>query len=193
MALVNCKHCGQQVSEKAAICPHCGEQLKTAICLECGNEITDGSKVCPSCGCPIDTKRARAVKTAKETVAKRKPVIIAAVFLAVFLVGFLYFRGNVLTGDNKIAYELIYDVAQSFKNPSSVRLVSGTLGVDKDCMFCGISATNGYGARSTSYYFVMDGWALEEEDDISSLYKEKDGLNFDLINKMLAKTLNVND
>lgn len=29
--------------------------------------------------------------------------------------------------------------------------------------------------------------------DISSLYKEKDGLNFDLINKMLAKTLNVND
>jgi hypothetical protein len=120
MALVNCKHCGQQVSEKAAMCPHCGEQLKTA-------------------------------------------------------------------------YELIYDVAQSFKNPSSVRLVSGTLGVDKDCMFCGISATNGYGARSTSYYFVMDGWALEEEDDISSLYKEKDGLNFDLINKMLAKTLNVND
>ena len=27
MALIQCKNCGNDVSDKAAICPHCGEHL----------------------------------------------------------------------------------------------------------------------------------------------------------------------
>lgn len=63
MALVTCKYCGKQVSDKAVSCPHCGAKLieETPIiteikCEECGATIPDGANACPSCGCPIPHK-----------------------------------------------------------------------------------------------------------------------------------------
>ncbi len=105
------------------------------------------------------------------------------------IIGIFYVKNNVLFGDDKKAYDMIVEAADNFRNPSSVRLVSGTLGVDKDCLFVGISATNGFGARGTEYYFISDdGWILEE-DSPASYYKDKDDLNIEKINKRLAATL----
>lgn len=38
MALINCPKCGEQISEKAEVCPHCKERLakqEEIICEEC--------------------------------------------------------------------------------------------------------------------------------------------------------------
>lgn len=60
MALIECKYCGKQVSDKAKACPNCGNPLIPDVqpepvkCPECGCEIPEGAASCPNCGCPID-------------------------------------------------------------------------------------------------------------------------------------------
>ena len=57
MALIPCKECGSNISNKAVACPKCGcpEPFeKEVICNECGNSVPknpDGSS-CPNCGNP---------------------------------------------------------------------------------------------------------------------------------------------
>ena len=61
MALIQCKNCGKDVSDRAKVCPHCGTQLiedevtqpQPIICEECGAEIPQGVDSCPNCGCPV--------------------------------------------------------------------------------------------------------------------------------------------
>ncbi len=62
MALIECKGCGKQISDKAQKCPHCGrvlmenvqtETLKIIICEECKTSVPSGTETCPTCGCPI--------------------------------------------------------------------------------------------------------------------------------------------
>lgn len=54
MALVKCKECGHEVSDKASTCPNCGRPIeKGLVCNECGAEISPIDKVCPNCGNPI--------------------------------------------------------------------------------------------------------------------------------------------
>ena len=60
MALITCRECGNQVSDKAATCPHCGAPVvmrtmeePKIICEECGNEIPSGAEICPNCGAPV--------------------------------------------------------------------------------------------------------------------------------------------
>ena len=61
MALIQCKNCGKDVSDRAKVCPHCGTQLiedevtqpQPIICEECGAEIPQGADSCPNCGCPV--------------------------------------------------------------------------------------------------------------------------------------------
>jgi hypothetical protein len=207
MALIKCENCGQDVSDRAIVCPHCKAVLKenvsgersTLICEECGAEIPDGKEVCPHCGFPVEhskkaemlqpveTKMESPIITVKRT-NRSKQIILCVVIAALLIIGFVWGSQNILTGDDKVAYELILEAADNFKDPSSVRLSSGTVGVDKDCLFCGISATNSYGARSTSYYFVMSTFVLEE-DSPTSLYKATDKLNISKINKKLEKAL----
>ena len=104
-----------------------------------------------------------------------------------------------LTGDNLAAYNLVSEVSYEFKNPSSVRLVSGTVFYDEEesewCGWFALSATNGFGARTVGYYFVsyLDGdvFALDLEDngtDASIKYaKTKDELDIEKINNALDK------
>ena len=62
MALVACKSCGKEISDKAKACPACGailiedivEKKLPVICQECGFEIPDGAESCPNCGCPVE-------------------------------------------------------------------------------------------------------------------------------------------
>lgn len=65
MALVPCKNCGKEVSDKAVVCPNCGQVLdndkdtintatqQNYICEECGTEFSKELKNCPNCGCPV--------------------------------------------------------------------------------------------------------------------------------------------
>ena len=63
MALITCRSCGKQISDKAKACPGCGaivfpegpEAIKQLFCTECGSAIPSGLEVCPNCGCPVET------------------------------------------------------------------------------------------------------------------------------------------
>ncbi len=83
MALINCKHCGGVVSEKATVCPHCGKDphevevtnatvteevgnSKLTVCPHCGGTVSRKATVCPHCGAAVSagTTSADAVATA---------------------------------------------------------------------------------------------------------------------------------
>lgn len=62
MALINCKECGQQISDSATVCPHCGAPVvKDVYCQSCGTKVPENTKFCPSCGKPVGVGQVRAV------------------------------------------------------------------------------------------------------------------------------------
>ena len=51
MALINCKDCGQQISDAARFCPHCGAPVvRDVYCPKCGTKVPENVKFCPNCG-----------------------------------------------------------------------------------------------------------------------------------------------
>lgn len=69
MAIIQCKYCGKNVSDKAKSCPHCGgiliednseadqdQSVVPLLCEECNAEIPQGATTCPNCGCPVPEK-----------------------------------------------------------------------------------------------------------------------------------------
>ncbi|MBO6307385.1 MAG: SHOCT domain-containing protein [Oribacterium sp.] len=138
------------------------------------------------------------VQTVKDKIQMLKPIhkmaLIGAMILILFL-GYISINGPILTGDNKFAYDLIVKNANKFKNPSSVRITSGSVLSPKDdstngegCLWCGLSGINGFGSRTTSYYWLSgDGETIMEDD--SSHARVTDELNYDQINKKLEKKL----
>ncbi len=83
MALIKCKECGHEVSDKASACPNCGCPLeKECICKECGRLIPDGVDACPNCGFPIEC-----VKTAYQEVVyePRKNIVLIWSLIVAFL------------------------------------------------------------------------------------------------------------
>ena len=78
MALINCKECGQAVSDKATVCPKCGAPIERMVtCDECGQEISATVDACPHCGCPnakkskMDAKSHSASANCSEETKKR--------------------------------------------------------------------------------------------------------------------------
>lgn len=54
MALIKCKECGHEVSDKASTCPNCGCPIeKGLVCSECGNNLNPNEEICPKCDNPI--------------------------------------------------------------------------------------------------------------------------------------------
>lgn len=51
-----CKNCGNEVDNKAEICPKCGVRIATeptipmVYCRKCGNQIHESAEICPKCG-----------------------------------------------------------------------------------------------------------------------------------------------
>lgn len=106
MALVQCKYCGKDVSDKAKSCPHCGESLvetvseveetvtTPTICEECNTIVPEGAEVCPNCGCPITEKDTKEVAQKVEVTAvnlqvkksTKKRAIIALAIVAVLAI-----------------------------------------------------------------------------------------------------------
>ncbi len=81
MALINCKHCGGVVSEKATVCPHCGKDphevevtnatvteevgnSKLTVCPHCGGTVSRKATVCPHCGAAVSAGTATVNNTA---------------------------------------------------------------------------------------------------------------------------------
>lgn len=49
MALIKCKECNEEMSDKAEFCPKCGCP-NNPKCPECGGELTANLDHCPNCG-----------------------------------------------------------------------------------------------------------------------------------------------
>lgn len=49
--LINCPHCGEQISDTAENCVHCG--CKITVCPDCGHAAAGDVDVCGKCGCRI--------------------------------------------------------------------------------------------------------------------------------------------
>lgn len=59
MALISCKECGREVSDKATSCPHCGAPIaesnqNTKFCKHCGERIDKECLICPKCGRQVE-------------------------------------------------------------------------------------------------------------------------------------------
>ena len=79
MALINCKECGQQISDAAKTCPHCGAPVvKDVYCPKCGTKVPENIKFCPTCGNAI---------TPSASVSKNGKDKTVAGLLAIFLGG----------------------------------------------------------------------------------------------------------
>ena len=82
MALINCKECGQLISDTAYTCPHCGAPvIKDVYCPRCGERIPQNVRYCPRCGEPN-----------RQAPANQKDKVVAGL-LAIFLgwLGIHYF------------------------------------------------------------------------------------------------------
>ena len=109
--------------------------------------------------------------------------------IIVVLVIILYTNGFILLGNNQKAFNIAISCADEFHDPASLRLLGGTLSVDKNSMWCKTSANNRYGNETTSYYFFdgADGWI--SSTDNYTWCKAQDEFNVALVNKALARYL----
>lgn len=57
MALVSCRECGEEISDRAEECPHCGTLTASVECWECGEMVRRDAETCPSCGVPDPAPR----------------------------------------------------------------------------------------------------------------------------------------
>lgn len=110
MALITCKSCGKEVSDRAKVCPACGatlieevvEEIQPNVCQECGFEIPADSESCPNCGCPIEVDDSGKIES--ETPQKvevtavnlpeikqktKKGIIIVAIVVVIAIIGTL--------------------------------------------------------------------------------------------------------
>ena len=200
MAITRCPGCGETVSNKSRKCIHCGYMLvseKAGICFDCGAKIDEGASFCNKCGCPVESERLNSTESINSTIIKKNANIkILLVVLAALLC--LYFAFVHLSGDNKRAYDLIIENVYSFKNPTSVRVVSGTAGYNEEegrpYAFVCTTATNSYGNYVTGYYCLGPDYVSDVTDNLGGLidtsYMEelcqKDDLNVFKINLRIA-------
>lgn len=157
-------------------------------CSYCGKEIMDEAVICPHCGRQVASLKGKGAAADFSDILRNKKVLAVLAVCLALIAGVLISR-NVLWGDDKAAYDIMVACADDFKNPASLRLVSGTLGVDKDFMWVKIRAQNGFGANTIEYYaFSKAGWSLKEDDyfERSYLY-DADDLNVDKINRIYAR------
>lgn len=154
-----CSYCGKEIMDEAVICPHCGQQVASLK----GKGITD---------------------ILLDILHNKKALAVLVVCLA--LVAGVFVHRNVLWGDDKAAYDLMVACADNFKNPASLRLESGTLGVDKDCMWVKTRAQNGFGTNTIGYYCFHAEGRVWKDDDPSGIYNVED-FNVDKINRIYAK------
>ncbi len=193
MASITCNNCGKTIEIDAVFCPFCGTKITAN--MDQRKETENENKVKDSTfanNAKEDMNQQGSASVAASltkqpsVVVKKEIKIVIAILLLIAIVWAI--GANTLFGKDKAAYDLVLSVAYQFNNPESIKLVSGSLSPDQSALFCGISATNGFGARSTSYYSILKGY-IQTENSPASFYRDTKELNFKKINKKLTKTL----
>ena len=99
MALIKCMFCGEEISDKAEVCPKCGKELRGRLaeksnyikCEECGSLLPEDTEVCPNCGFPIakakNSYTNERIDLGKKEKTKKKVLIALGIVLALALVG----------------------------------------------------------------------------------------------------------
>lgn len=159
-------------------------------CPECGKEISDQVTACPHCGYPCNKEVSSDASSAAPTKSNKIALLSACgICVLVFIISIaFYFSG--LHGDDKEAYDILIQASASFKDPSSVRLVSGS--ISHGTLHCSVSAKNDFGARVTSYYSIYKNYSggpstVYETSYPDDEYKDTGSLNIEKINRALAK------
>lgn len=70
-----CPHCGDNIKERAEICPGCGVRNRQDVlpdsqmmyCLSCGEEIRTEAEICPNCGVKNRPKRSNPTATSNSS------------------------------------------------------------------------------------------------------------------------------
>lgn len=155
---------------------------KPAVCSKCGAELNETHEFCPNCG----QKIGESVDSNKKLSKKNITIIVAAAAALIVIIGIIVISSTALFGNDKAAYDLIVTASERFKDPTSVELVSGSLSDSKNLLYAGISATNSYGARNTSYYLISSS-SVTETKYPTSKYTDKTALNINKINKALDR------
>lgn len=188
MALITCRSCGKQISDKAKACPGCGaivfpegpEAIKQLFCTECGSAIPSGLEVCPNCGCPVETVdhqddkqespqkvEITAVNLPKMKKKTQKGLIIAAIILVVAVIGTLI---GVKLHKDKQAEE----AASAYKN--NLNLISFSM------ITGGAKAEEAGNLIKSVWYNAI----YEERDNTTDKYTRPDGFFVDDFNDALA-------
>lgn len=122
MALIQCKHCGNSVSDKAKNCPHCNgllieETEAMLLCEECNTEIPTGATACPNCGCPVSKKEEVSTQKVEVTSVNlqmkkstKKFILIGIIAIVLIAVGIFVFSLISSNNEKKAAEEYINKV-----------------------------------------------------------------------------------
>ncbi len=172
MALINCPECQKEVSNNAYTCPNCGFPISG----EKNEENIDGAP------------QVEKIENEQSTLVIDKGKVIGTCIVILVILTLVISFAVRLSGDDKKAFDLLVKAADDFKDPSSVRLVSGSF--DKaGTLCCAISATNGFNARVTSYYNIYsDGTSIKIKYSDSE-YDTTKSLNIKKINNKLKNKL----
>ena len=155
-------------------------------CPECGKEISESAPSCPNCGYIMSSKSSD--NELRHNNEKKIPAsLIKSVVLVIIIITLIIGYNNVLWGDDKKAYDIAVKCAEmSFKDPTSLQLISGKLGVDKDCMWCKTMAKNSYGSIVTDYYFFDDDGHIADASDYKDNCEEME-FNVSKVNRALKR------
>lgn len=88
MALINCKECGQTISDAAKTCPHCGAPvIKDVYCPKCGKKVPENVKFCPDCGTSIVSPSASGTDSKDKTTAALLAILLGGLGIQYFYLG----------------------------------------------------------------------------------------------------------
>ena len=125
-------------------------------CPECGKEVSSEAKTCIHCGYPLKKKN---------PIIPAKVVTIICV-IALVLVYFTFFHLDI---DDRYVYELVIEDSTYFRDPQSIRVLSGSAGINPDdntkYAFLRISSKNAYGAKNSGYYIFREGEISDVSDE----------------------------
>ena len=157
-----CYRCKKVFPIETKKCPICGDERLMRFCPNCRQMVPEGVIACPFCGDNDPTIHQTFIENKKKPKSKKILTILLGLFIIVgVLILFKYLKENSLSETDKQVYELVLGASYQFKNPSSVRIISGSLrnGNGVDLLAAKISLTNSYGISVKEYCLI---WELDD-------------------------------
>jgi hypothetical protein len=192
MEIIYCPHCAKEIDINSKFCNECGKAINKGISIPESGSSTIFQNSINTMQNNIEPFFANKTSTKSWLSIKRNKITVICVAVAIVLIAILtpIIVSNTLSGNDKIVYDLILEASHDFKDPSSVRIISGSLSVDKDGGWFILSAKNSYGARDTGNYFIgyIDGEVFVlEQDTATYLHRKTSEFNIDKVNNALEK------